>query len=271
MGSKHFFTKVIPAIVIILVMAFALTGCDDAENWDNIAVVQHDDNNDFDSDGWSNDDDLDSGDWTDDDDLDSDSNAPSIERDYNWYFSQIGTGSLEGYNCGPAVSVMALKWYDENFNDTVADARNALSGTGDCWIGHEIISYLESHGVFGDLRAPLDQENATWWLERDAIMLAGIYTGDISFRNDDSAIGRYYTGSFDHWIIIKGLYSIDGVYHFEVYDPWAEAGDYYTDGTPKGLDRLYPAEEVIRANMTWADKWEDAGAKRDFIAVLPPQ
>ncbi len=61
--------------------------------------------------------------------------------------------------------------------------------------------------------------------------------------------GRYETYAQLHWIVVKGI-SPDGRY-FVVYDGnvWGSPGDaryWYSDGTPKGLDRLYSVSEVDR-------------------------
>ncbi len=60
-------------------------------------------------------------------------------------------------------------------------------------------------------------------------------------------IGRFETYANAHWLIVKGV-SPDGRY-FVVYDGniWGGPGNstyWYSDGTPKGLDRLYLASEV---------------------------
>ncbi len=47
------------------------------------------------------------------------------DRDYNWFFSQRGTGSYASINCMPSITAMAAHWYDQNSTATVESMRAA--------------------------------------------------------------------------------------------------------------------------------------------------
>jgi hypothetical protein len=63
-------------------------------------------------------------------------------------------------------------------------------------------------------------------------------------------VNRFYAYETGHFLILKGVRVVDGVTWFEAYDP-ASNGVTYTDGTPKGKNRHYRADDLTRAIEQW--------------------
>jgi len=177
----------------------------------------------------------------------------SIEQIYDWYLNQSGSGEDSYINCGPAVAVMAAKWYNRNFSGTIKQARDSIPGTrNEWWYYKHIVEYLRSVNVSFTYTYSYSSVNAMKWLDEGKIIIANTRMSDITFRNDSTRIGRFYSYNGGHFIILKGYYKIDGINYFEVYDPFT-MNEYYSDGTPKGKDRLYLMSEVTASVISWGD------------------
>lgn len=175
----------------------------------------------------------------------------SNDRFYNWYIDQGNTGQYAGDNCGPASSVMAAKWQDPSYDKTPQEARSEFQSSGGWWYTDDIEDYFDKHDVIYEV----DDYDGTFELvdslDEGAIILLCIDTTYISDQDfDDQYMGKFYGYEGGHFIIVKGYTYIDYDLYFEVYDSnnWGET---YSDGSPKGKDRLYLSEEVDEAILNW--------------------
>jgi len=194
---------------------------------------------------------------------DSEDGINTIRRSYDWYLNQYDTGEDARINCGPACAVMAAKWYDADFQGTVRQARESIPDlAGKWWYYRDIRSYLSQDGIDMTYALSFTINDAIKTLDEGKMMIVNIHSRDISYRNDETAIGRFYTGEFGHFIILKGYRQADGVSYFEVYDPYT-MNSYDADGLPMGKDRLYPADEVETSVCGWGDA--------EYIIINPPK
>lgn len=173
------------------------------------------------------------------------------ERGYAWYLSQEGSGPYETENCGPAVTAMSLKWYDQRLDVSIAQARSEYRPEGGWWYTNDIEAMLKAYEVPFSYHDYVSSGDITKVIDQGQIAILCLDTRFILEGDEkDSRIGRHYEGDFGHFVIAKGYEKIEGKLYIEVYDPW-NAGTYYEDGTPKGKDRLYPAAEVDLAIRNW--------------------
>ena len=164
-----------------------------------------------------------------------------INRDYDWYIDQSDTGKCSDVNCGPAVAVMAAKWYDKDFARTVEDARNEIYNGGVFWFLRNIADFLESANVPSKAHYIENSEEVLNFLDMGKIVI-------FAPKMEYIKTGGYSYGSDGHVIIVKGYKIFEGEAYFEVYDP-GSGGQYYKDGSPAGKDRLYLADEVIEGSL----------------------
>ena len=186
----------------------------------------------------------------------------SVNRDYDWYLNQQGSGPDEDINCGPACAVMAALWYDGNFPITVEEARNSIPEVlREWWYYKHIKSFLRSNNIDITYMYSFSADAARSYIDKNSIMIVNLHMKDITYGRGDDRIGRFYGKTYGHFIILKGYVTIDGVDYFEVYDPYT-MNSYYTDGSPKGKDRLYRADEVEKTVRDWGDG--------EYIVINPP-
>ena len=79
------------------------------------------------------------------------SEAPTVvvnDRDYEWYYTQHGTGKYSSLNCMPTIAMMATKWYDEATTVTIEEMRGRYlpEYTGG-WFSWQVVECLEENGV----------------------------------------------------------------------------------------------------------------------------
>lgn len=189
----------------------------------------------------------------------------SQNRSYEWYIDQFGTGVYESNNCGPTVSTMVLKWYNESFNRTVLDARAEIKPDGKWWQTQDIKAYLEKYGTTSkyykfndlvDLKTVIDKGGI-------AILCLDMYDGYFTSLTGNPAafrIHKYYISkiNFGHFIVVKGYIYSNNKLYFEVYDPWSKHMK-YPDGQLKGKDRYYLGTDLL---MAATERW-------DWIIAVP--
>lgn len=179
----------------------------------------------------------------------------SNNREYSWYVDQAETGEYSSTNCGPASAEMLGKWVNENFKGYAEEARGLHYGDDGGWFTEDVQNYLKSYDVESRMVLNVTKELIISELDKGNIMLLGIKVGEISLNEDSSEehTGRFYWVTSGHFIIVKGYIVADGETYFEIYDPnsWYET---YSDGTYKGKDRYFKAEEVVTASKVWYDK-----------------
>ncbi|MBN2795381.1 MAG: hypothetical protein JXR88_08260 [Clostridia bacterium] len=175
----------------------------------------------------------------------------SNNRPYVWYIDQGDTGKYAGDNCGPSSTVMAALWQNHNFDETPVDARSEFRSAGGWWYTEDIEDYFDRYKIRYDID---DFDDAYEWiaeLSSGNILLLCLDTTYLSFQdNPDDYVGRFYSYTGGHFLILKGYKYIMNELYFEVYDSnnW---GSVYSDGSPKGKDRLYPADELMNAVDSW--------------------
>ncbi len=70
------------------------------------------------------------------------------DRDYEWYYTQHGTGPYSYVNCMPTITMMATRWYDEHTTVTVEEMRDRyLPDNTDGWYTWQVDECLEQNGV----------------------------------------------------------------------------------------------------------------------------
>jgi hypothetical protein len=86
-------------------------------------------------------------------------------------------------------------------------------------------------------------------IQKGNILIFGINLSHLSYStNPEQRVDLPYPGAdFGHYIIVKGYRVVDGIHHFEVYDP--EDYGVYQDGSFKSKNRYYRAEEVIASAL----------------------
>jgi len=206
----------------------------------------------------------------------------SLDRDYDWYVDQYEIQLGLHFNDGPATAVMAARWADKDFAKSLGDARdlymnNRLGYIGR-WTFDDIHNYLSANDIpcqFDyDISLPYMRER----LDNGNILIVYITTWSISLNNNEGQrTGKYYS-SFDgrrinltaaraasrHFIIVKGYRVVDGKTYFEVYDPFGAWR--YADGTPKGKDRYYLADEVING-MENVDQYYGSDTVDHYLVI----
>lgn len=187
----------------------------------------------------------------------------SNDRKYEWYIDQKDTGIHSEDNCGPAVSVMAAKWANENFNTTVQEARKLYQADGGWWFTSDVKSFLSKHDIpftfvyktnIKDIKENLIQGNII------ILCIDTTYLSEMPY--DFRKTGKFYPGNAGHFLIVKGFKEITNCLYFEVYDP-ASWGRKYEDGTPKGKDRYYKAVELLYSAQNWSDSYIVVSKYRD--------
>lgn len=184
----------------------------------------------------------------------------SLDRPYDWYIDQGQTGFHSDWNCAPSSVVMASRWCERDFPHSVEDARAMYNSTGGGWYTEDIDNCLTDFGIDHSIFPLSDYREETTQLlieeiENGNIILLAIDVHYLDTNYDPlKRVGKYYhtiklgTG---HCIVVKGFKKVDGKVFFEVYDPIGY--DYtYNDGTFKGRDRYYSADNLYTAAFaTW--------------------
>jgi hypothetical protein len=134
----------------------------------------------------------------------------------------------------------------------------------------ELYNWLSANGI------PINRGYQTeLWLSRmketldkGDIMIVGINMYNISYnKNKEQRKGKHYL-SFDgtriyldganHAVVVKGYRVVDGITYFEVYDP--ASSQRYPDGTNRGKDRYFLADEVISSARRYGG---------DYLVISP--
>lgn len=177
----------------------------------------------------------------------------SLSRDYDWYIDQKNTSDYSYYNCGPSCAVMAAKWADKDFPLSVEDARKTYynADNGFEWYLSSIKYFLFINDIPNVLKYNISHEAVIECLDEGNIIIICYNTKDISYNHEpEQRTGKFYRGHFGHFMILKGYRIVDNKTFYEVYDP-NSLNRFYADNTPKGKDRYYLSDEVIKAARNW--------------------
>lgn len=175
-------------------------------------------------------------------------------RDYEWYYPQDQSEDPD-HNCGPAVIVMAARWYDNNFSKTIDEVREEIGipvGTGISI--SNTIDYLNKYQInYNEIYYPTIDEMVKI-LDQGSIIISFLNPTyiRINYGRNNFNINRQFVDyafyDIGHAIIIKGYkkYTVKDKEFllFEVYDPVLG----YKDSTNRyiGKDIHYFAEDVFQ-------------------------
>ncbi len=180
------------------------------------------------------------------------SDRKSIDRNYAWYIDQGNTGVYSENNSGPAVAVMAKKWANIELDIGINRAREIYYPDGSEWFLVTLIDFFNEFSIPAKVLENVNNQNIRKQIDDDNIVIAYIDPKYIPYESDeDSHVNNYKTQGKKHYIIIKGYIVVDDKLYYEVYDPY-NFGSVYKDGTPKGKDRFYYQEDLIKSiKNTW--------------------
>ncbi len=177
----------------------------------------------------------------------------SNEREYSWYIDQALTGEDSQNNCGPSCVTMAALWYYPTYSLTAADARDMYPLGGGWWYTNNITDFLDFFSIPYELFEFEDDEQIEANIEDGNIIILCVSTSQIRYNpNRSERVDRFYEYVGGHFLVVKGVRSIDGNVFLEVYDPntWYKL---YNDSTPKGKNRHYRATDISNAVTKWWD------------------
>lgn len=170
---------------------------------------------------------------------------------YSWYIDQAVTGQSSNNNCGPASVTMAAKWYDKNFTETTEDARNTYYLNGGWWYTNNIIDYLNKYSISNITVQYVGTDQIASIIKNGDIAILCINTAYLTYNsNSAQRVDRFYSYSSGHFLVVKGIRTIDNKIYIEVYDPnnwYAE----YSDNSTKGKNRHYRSEDLSNAIKNW--------------------
>jgi hypothetical protein len=176
------------------------------------------------------------------------------DRDYEWYIDQFDTGIYGSKNCGPACCIMAAKWYNKDFSETVEQAREYCDLGGSGWPYPTIQNYLKQIEIPFSIVKFVDVSKMKVDITEGRILLVPLNMKYISAAlKPEDRVNKYGSAS-THYIIIKGYRVVDGKTYFEVYDP-VSMGSTFQNGTPRGKDRYFLADEVNMAITKYIDSY----------------
>lgn len=175
----------------------------------------------------------------------------SNDRPYDWYIDQADTGVASNDNCGPSSAVMAAMFQKGDFSFSAEDARGLYRPEGGWWYTSDIESFFNEMMI----EYEMDHFDGSYELRKvindgDAVLLCI----DTSYLTEldilDNPIGKFYGYDGGHFLIVKGYEMIGDQLYFEVYDSnnWHETN---SDNIEKGINRLYPENELSEAIMNW--------------------
>jgi hypothetical protein len=172
----------------------------------------------------------------------------SSNRDYEWYFDQANSGAYSNGNCGSAVATMAVKWSNKDFTKTVQDARNKYMLNGEWWSTDTVSTYInENNGDCSIKKFTNNIDDTKSLIDSGKIAILCINTYGLSGIYDyNSRVGRFYSPSNGHFILLKGYIETTKGFYLEFYDPFS-MGQTDSDGSLKGKDRYYTVQDIDNA------------------------
>ncbi|MBO4767961.1 MAG: C39 family peptidase [Bacteroidales bacterium] len=178
----------------------------------------------------------------------------SNDRPYYWYVDQGNTGACSGVNCGPASTTMASNWFNGSLRITTEDARQEYYNNGGWWYTNDINGFLRTHGVSISQKSFGSTEALVSELKKGNIVILCLDMYYITYGDGSGQkVNKFYrtngTG-WGHFIVVKGYVETSTKLYCEVYDPYT-MGNNDSNGLPKGMDRYYVADELLRSAGIW--------------------
>lgn len=125
-------------------------------------------------------------------------------RDYDWYYTQHGTGWYSSVNCMPTITMMATKWYDEDTDVTINEMRQRyLPDYSGGWYTWQVAECLTENGVPNEMVEV--EEDLLPYLDEGKIILS-----QMSEAADDES---------GHCFVIYGYRRRGDTIKFLVHDP----------------------------------------------------
>jgi hypothetical protein len=173
-----------------------------------------------------------------------------LSRDFDWYRTQMNSGSAARNNCGPACVSMAAK-FAQRQDIGVDTLRNLYNANGGWWsmsVVKNALTYLKTNYNTIPL---LNKEQLLASLSNGHLIIICLNMAILTEeeRKTETKYNRYYNHVTGHFIVLKGY--TEGKQWLRAYDPNNSGNDFYTDGTPKGKDRLYNLDEIFNAMKAW--------------------
>jgi len=126
------------------------------------------------------------------------------DREYDWYYTQHGTGRYSSVNCMPTIAMMATKWYDEDTTVTIEEMRRRyLPDYTGGWYTWQVLECLETNGVPSYL-ATLDEDKLRY-LDNGCIIL--------------SQMSEASENASGHCFLIYGYWKRGDTIKYYIHDP----------------------------------------------------
>ena len=193
--------------------------------------------------------------------------SKSLDRNYDFYREQKGSGLYAVENCGPAVAAMALHWADSGLNKTVYEARQTTKPQGGNWSTSNIIDYLANSGVQSSIvyLSNIDQ-SVKKYIDLNYLLILCLDMHQIKYNaNPIQKTNKFYPtfhAAWSHFLLVKGYRIVDGKFYVEVYDPNSYGENHGITHQPLGKDRYYAADQLQLATDIWW-KYAIVVARRD--------
>ncbi len=125
-------------------------------------------------------------------------------RDYDWYYTQHGTGWYSSINCMPTIAMMATKWYDQSTTVTIEEMRERyLPDNPGGWYTWQVAETLTENGVPNEL------------VDVSEDMLPYLNDGRIILTQMTEAAD----GESGHCFVIYGYWKLGDTIKYFVHDP----------------------------------------------------
>lgn len=170
-------------------------------------------------------------------------------RTYDWYVDQGFTGKYSDSNCGPATTLMALRWVYPNTKITVEQEREEIHPDGSWWWTYDIYNYLKKNKVDAAYKHINDAKDLQNIIDDGNIAILDI--NPIKISKGYNRIGDIYPTDTGHFIVLMGYTKAGNNTYFEVFDP-ASYGQ-KSDNIPIRQGRYYILNELLNAiNARWS-------------------
>jgi hypothetical protein len=182
--------------------------------------------------------------------------SKSLDRNYEFYREQKGSGLYAIENCGPAVAAMAVHWADSELNKTVLDARKSIKPQGGDWSTSDLIDYLTAAGIQSSMVYLSNvNQNVKKYIDLNYLLILCLDMHQIKYNaNPIEKTNKFYQtfhSGWSHFLLVKGYRIVDGTFYLEVYDPNSYGKIHDLSHQPKGKDRYYAADQIKLATDAW--------------------